>query len=139
MPTETTTERARLYETTAPLLRAMRGEIKDLAKKKPDATLSKIKVAMINRLLVDLQELLKEEPNSKYLDVLSDEDLPQYSDVVLIMSQYDAAMDSFRARHSEYDSGERTWLLSDGDEHDEVDDDDDDEDDEVDDEEDGEE
>jgi ABC-type uncharacterized transport system YnjBCD ATPase subunit len=74
---ETTPEKARAYETTAPMLRAVRVELKALAQKKPEATLSNAKVAFINRLLRDLKELLQDEPNSKYLDLLDDETLPQ--------------------------------------------------------------
>ncbi|HEV3332336.1 MAG TPA: hypothetical protein VG096_15205 [Bryobacteraceae bacterium] len=110
-----TREQVSIYETTKPLLEAMREELKELSKKKPDATLSKSKVTIINRLLADLTELLKEESNSKYLDMLNDDDLPQYSDVVLILSQFDAAMDSFKATHTEWDTGTQRWLLYDDD------------------------
>jgi hypothetical protein len=107
-------EKAQIYETTAPLLKAMQAELKVFAQKKPEATLSKPKVIFINRLLKDLKELLQDEPNSKYLDLLEDEALPQYSDVVLIMSQYEAAMSAFRARHTAQDQlgRERHWVYS---------------------------
>jgi hypothetical protein len=111
--TPTTREKVKVYETTRPLLAAMRNELKELSKKKPEATLSKSKVTIINRLLTDLTELLKDEPNSKYLDLLSDDDLPQYSDVVLILSQFDAAMDAFRKAHMIYRSGEGKWFILD--------------------------
>jgi hypothetical protein len=114
--TRTTVEKVRVYETTKPMLAAMRTELKDLSKKKPDATLSKSKVTIINRLLNDLVELLKDEPNAKYLDSLSDDELPQYSDVVLMLSQFDAAMVSFRIAHTAIFSGEHQWILTDEDE-----------------------
>jgi hypothetical protein len=105
-----TVAKVNVYKTTAPLLRAMQDELKELAKKKPEATLSKTKVAFINRLLVDLKELFGDEPTSKYLDVLNDEDLPQYSDVVLVMSQYRGALDAFRKAHTD---GLGKWVVSD--------------------------
>ena len=90
--TSTTREKVAEYETTSPLLRAMYREMGELSKKKPDGTLSKKKVSIINRLLTDLMKLLEDEPESKYLEMLADDDLPQNSDVVLILSQYSAAM-----------------------------------------------
>jgi hypothetical protein len=119
---ETTRARVKIYETTKPLLDAMQTELRELSKKKPEATLSKSKVSMINRLLTDLAELLKDEPNRKYLDILSDDDLPQYSDVVLIFSQFSAAMDSFYKAHSGVRNGKYQWLVS-GKQHLDVDDD----------------
>ena len=110
--TATTLEKAQLYETTEPLLAAMQVELKVFAQKKPEATLSKQKVTFINRLLKDLKELLQDEPNSKYLDLLDDETLPQYSDVVLVMSQYIAAMKAFHTRHTAWENHERRWVHS---------------------------
>jgi len=66
---------------------------------------------MINRLLIDIQKVLKDESGSKYLDLLDEETLPQYSDVVLILSQFSAAMGSFYDRYYVYskDSGQHVW------------------------------
>jgi hypothetical protein len=100
----TSASKVTIYETTAPLLEAMRDELRELAKKKPEATLNKTKVTMINRLLVDVQQILKDESDSKYLDLLDEDALPQYSDVVIILSQFSAAMNRFRARYY-YTSG----------------------------------
>ena len=93
----TTLAKVEVYETTAPLLNAMYQEVRELAKKKPDATLNANKVTMINRLLVDIKEMLADESDSKYLDVLSDDDLPQNSDVVLVLSQYSASLAKFHS------------------------------------------
>ena len=109
----TTVAKVRIYETTSPLLEAMQAELRELSKKKPEATLNKKKVALINRLLCDIRELLKDEDNSKYLDILDDESLPQYSDVVLIVSQYVAAMHAFESRYKPQDpiTYSREWAL----------------------------
>lgn len=107
-------EQAQVYDTTAPLLTAMQRELKAFAQKKPEATLSKSKVAFVNRLLKDLKDLLQDEPNSKYLDLLEDDNLPQYSDVVLIISQYEAAMSAFYTRHTarSRDDYQLHWVYS---------------------------
>lgn len=100
----TTKEKVETYETTAPLLRAMYRQIQELSKKKPDATLNANKVKLINRLLADIKEMLSNEPDSKYLDMIDDQDLPQYSDIVLILSQYSAAMSRFEERYYRKDT-----------------------------------
>src|ERR1022692_831049 len=89
-------------------------ELRKFALKKPEATLSKQKVLIVNRLLTDLKTLLADEPNSKYLDLLTDDDLPQYSDVVLILSQYEAAMKSFSTRYHKWTGHKNVWVLQDG-------------------------
>lgn len=104
---------ADLYEITHPLLEAMYKEMQELSKRKPEATLSAAKVKILNRLLNDLRVVLKGESELKYLDLIDDELLPQYSDVVLMLSQYSAAMKSFRQSYHGYDyliSGSR-WAV----------------------------
>lgn len=95
----TAPEKASLYDTIAPLMRVLYEEIGILSKKKPDATLNAGKVKLINRLLLDMKEMLDDEPANKYLDMLDDENLPQYSDVVLILSQFSAAMSAFHKKY----------------------------------------
>jgi hypothetical protein len=65
----------------------------------------------VNRLLADLRGLLAEETTIKYLDLLADDELPQYSDVVLILSQYEAAMTSFHSRY--FNRRDERWNLQD--------------------------
>ena len=69
------------------------------------------KVNIINRILEDIRELLIEQPQHKYLDLLDDDVLPQYSDSILILSQYEGAMKDFRSKHYDYnrDVGGSTW------------------------------
>ena len=108
----TTQEKVNAYETTSPLLNALYMEIQTLSKKKPDATLNQNKVTLINRLLSDIKDLLSDESHSKYLDLLDDEDLPQYSDVVLILSQFSAAMERFHSNYYGWDemTGNHRWF-----------------------------
>ena len=104
---------ASLFEALWPLLHAMREEYRELSKKKPDGTLNKLKVHGVNRLLVDLKGVLKDDDIIRYLDILSDDDLPQYSDVTIALSQYVAAMDSFKnARQYENSNYQVVWNIS---------------------------
>lgn len=107
----TNQEKVDVYETTAPLLAALYEEIQALSKKKPDGTLNQSKVQLINRLLTDIKDFLKDEPDKKYLDLINDEDLPQYSDVVLILSQYSASVNKFENKYYGWDGTEHTWLI----------------------------
>ena len=109
----TTKEKVAAYETTEPLLEALYKEIQDLSKKKPDGTLNQTKVKMINRLLQDIQSFLKDEPDNKYLDLLEDESLPQYSDVTLILSQWSSSVKKFHEKYYGWDAraGESRWFV----------------------------
>ncbi len=88
-------------------------EMQDLSKKKPDGTLNPIKVKIINRLLTDIKAILVDESDSKYLDLLDDEMLPQYSDVALILSQFSASIKKFYEKYYGHDEihGEWRWLV----------------------------
>ena len=70
--------------------------------KKPAETLSESKVKFINRILTDIQAFMSDEPENRYLDLLDDETLPQYSDAILILSQYEGALSGFRSRYYGY-------------------------------------
>lgn len=94
-----------LYETVQPMASGLYKEIQELAKKKPDLTLNANKVKIINRVLVDIREMIKEEAEIKYLDLLDDDILPQYSDVLLTLSQYIAALKAFHDRYYRYFPG----------------------------------
>jgi len=109
----TTQDKVNVYESTAPFLESLYKEIQILSKKKPEGTLNQHKVKLINRLLSDIKTMLSNEAESKYLDLVNDEDLPQYSDVVIILSQYSAAMDKFRQRYHAWDSmdQESHWFI----------------------------
>ncbi len=83
------------YDLLSSMLRAVYEEIKEFSKKKQDELLNEIKVKKINKLLVDLKEFLKDQPSSNYLDLLDNDKLPSYSDAVLIISQYNSAMNLY--------------------------------------------
>jgi hypothetical protein len=96
----TTGKMVQIYNETAPQLFALQTELRELAKKKPDGTLSKAKVALINRVLTDIREPFQKESGGKYLELLEGETLPQYSDVVLVIAQYATVLKQFREHHT---------------------------------------
>lgn len=95
----TTKEKAQIHDVTMPLLEAMYSEFKELSKKKPDAAVSKSKIKITNRLLEKVRTVLNESSSIEFLDLLDEDDLPQVSDVTLILSQYVASMKEFHKRH----------------------------------------
>jgi hypothetical protein len=111
----TTKSRAAAYDTLMPLLSAMLRDFQDLAKKKPDGVLNARKITIVNRLLNDLKEVVKSEPSVRYLDLLEEENVPQNSDVLLILGQFDAAMKGFHSKYYIYDAMLQLdqWALSD--------------------------
>ena len=105
-----TTEAAvAVYNASSSVFSGILLEMRELSKKKPDTTLNKHKVKVINRVLGDLQSILKDEPEGKYLDLLDDDELPQNSDAVLVMVQYEKAVNGFRNRYHNRFGGERRW------------------------------
>lgn len=100
------------YGLLSPLLRATYNEIQELSKKKPETPLNIYKVQMINRILVPLKEMLKNEPTNAYLDILDPDNLPTYSDVVLILSQFQKAIDMFKLKYFENSvKGRGVWAI----------------------------
>ena len=101
----TTQENVEFYRTSEEIFSGLIKEMRELSKKKADATLSKGKVKILNRVLDDIRNLLEAEPEAKFLDELDDDELPQNSDAVLIMVQYESALVAFRKRYRRYVSG----------------------------------
>ena len=71
----------------------------ELSKKKPDGALNKRKVEIVNRLLRGIHSTLEGESTNAYLDLLDEDDLPQNSDVVLILGQTLATMETFKEKY----------------------------------------
>ncbi len=84
----TTQENVDAYNSFYEVFSHLYRELKVLGSKKPTETLSESKVKIVNRLLQDMRITMEGEPEYKYLDLLDDETLPQYSDAILILSQY---------------------------------------------------
>lgn len=111
----TTTEAVAAYQATNDIFLGLFREVRELSKKKPDAILSAGKVQIINRVLTDLKDLLEKEPEGKFLDLLDDQELPQTSDAVLVMVQYETVLKAFHSRYSEhvtwdYEESKIEWI-----------------------------
>jgi hypothetical protein len=98
----TTSDKTSTHDTTMPLLVSMYAEFKELSKKKPDAAVSKSKISIANRLLAKVRTVLSDEDSMDFLDLLDEDDVPQVSDVTLILSQYLAAMKAFQEKYYDY-------------------------------------
>jgi hypothetical protein len=106
----TTKEAVEAYLASQPVFSGVLNEVRELSKKKPEATMNSGKVKLINRLLTDLLGFLKAEPAGKYLEVLDDQALPQMSDAVLAMVQFESALVAYHARYHKYVDGKRVWI-----------------------------
>ena len=106
----TTEESVKTYLATNDIFCGLIKEIRELSKKKPDAIMSKGKVKIINRVLEDIKNILEVEPEGKFLDLLDDNELPQTSDAVLIMVQYETALSAFKNKYFQrYKTGAGTY------------------------------
>lgn len=85
-------------------------EMREFAKKKQDGIVSELKIKILNRLLGEMREILAKEESVTYLDLLSEEQLPQNSDAVLVLGQFRAAMNDFSKHHHRRVSHEITWI-----------------------------
>jgi len=108
----TTDAAVKTYDASRAVFTALLAEVRELSKKKPEATLSAGKVRIINRVLQDLLTILKGEPEGKYLDELDDDALPQVSDALLIMVQFEAAANAFFRRYYQRVYGEHYWITN---------------------------
>jgi|GEM_PF-607845 len=95
----TTSDKTEEYDASTDVFKSLLHEVKELSKKKPDATMSTAKVKIVNRVLGNLLLVLEGQPDSKYLESLDDDDLPQVSDAVLIMVQFESALAAFRKQY----------------------------------------
>lgn len=95
-----TEEEAATWDRLFPMLEAAHHEMSELSKKKQDGVLNALKIRNINRLLTELRKLLEKDPSLDFVELLDEETLPQNSDVVLLLSQWRAALQQYKRRHS---------------------------------------
>ena len=114
MEDTTTDAKVAAYEASSDVFGGLMREMRELSQKKPEATLSKGKVAILNRILADIRAVLRDEPEAKYLDPLDDDELPQNSDAVLVMVQYQTALAAYHKRYYMYVRllGDHRWLTA---------------------------
>jgi hypothetical protein len=107
-----TDEQAATYDRLVPMLVAAHREMTELSKKKQDGIVNTLKIKMLNRLLSELSTVIENDPSYAFVDMLDEETLPQNSDAVLILSQWQAALAQYKERHYGYDSsrGGHRWF-----------------------------
>jgi hypothetical protein len=114
----TTRDRVAKHVVVTPLLKSSYEELKELAKKKPEAALSKAKIKVVNRLFERCQVVLAVEPELEFLELLDGETaIAQASDAVLMIGQFVSAMETFRSRYCRrlIPYGAEYWHVENGD------------------------
>jgi hypothetical protein len=110
-----TKKQAETLELVSPILTAVVTEVRELSKKKQDGVLSPLKVRSINRLLGDVQAALADDPSTRYLDLLEEDELPQNSDAVVVLTQWEAEVKQYKNKNQGPDSMHAwVWKLADG-------------------------
>ena len=107
----TTQDKADAYDAIHPVFEALFREVKDLGKKKPEATLSESKIKLINRVLADARDLLSDTPNVKYLELLDEDVAPQFGDAILALAQFEGALSTFHSRHHGWNGTTHDWFI----------------------------
>lgn len=108
-PNAPTESQGAMFDMVSPMLDSAHKEMSELSKKKQDGVLNELKVRHINRLLGKVREVLGDDPSAEFLELLDEETLPQNSDSVLILGQWQAAMKQYKNRHFVYVSEEGKW------------------------------
>jgi hypothetical protein len=106
-PTQETVDK---FVYLSPMLDSALSEMREFSKKKQDGIVSATKIKILNRLLSDIRGILENEDSVAYLEPLSEDELPQNSDAVLILGQYGAALKSFKDAHYDYVGGSHRWI-----------------------------
>ena len=101
-----TTDKVKKFEMLFPMLDSDIAEIRELSKKKQDEPLNPFKVKIINKKLVQIKELLKNEPSSEYLELLDEDSLPTNSDAVLMLTQFINSLKQFKKKYYESDGSD---------------------------------
>lgn len=97
------------YELVTPMLESLHKEMSELSKKKQDGLLNKLKIRHANRLLSRIERVLDDDPSVEYLEKFDEDDIPQNSDAVVILGQWQAALRQFHRKHTFNDHGRRRW------------------------------
>jgi hypothetical protein len=94
------------FEMLYPLLISDLSELRELSKKKQDEALNKFKVKTINKKLIQIKEILKNEPTSEFLELFDDDTFPSNSDAVLMLAQFKSALDQYKQKYHTKDSSD---------------------------------
>jgi hypothetical protein len=104
------------YKMLFGLLSSLYSDVQDLARKKQDGHLSKIRIGMVNRLLIEIKSLIANEPTVAFLDTLDEDTIPQNADALIILGQHMAALRQFKMKYSTNTYGTTHWVTGQKDE-----------------------
>jgi len=100
-----------LFETLQGQLDSFHREMNTLVKKNPNDLLNKFKLDLINSLLKRANTVLgKTRKPFQDFDQFDESTLPFTSDVLVIISQYLAALEQLRTENIEYGRGKWCWI-----------------------------
>lgn len=93
-------------------LKDMKSEFLELSKKKPTDAVNKFKLKLVN-VLIEKANALIDASNKPFDDFnrFDEDDLPNNSDVVLILSQYVSCMGKYGRDQVVLTSGTRYWVI----------------------------
>jgi hypothetical protein len=102
-------EQVEEFERLEQQLHSMLTEISELSKKKANDGVNKFKLKLINVILVELNEIIGTDKPFEDFEKFDENDLPTNSDVVVMFSQYAAAVHRFRTQNTQFSRTGQEW------------------------------
>jgi hypothetical protein len=99
------------FERLEQQLHAMLAEMSELSRKRPNDGLNKFKLKLVNVLLESLNAFLAAQKPFQDFQTFDENDLPTNSDVVVMLSQYAAAVFQFRVENTYLQDYKWWWPL----------------------------
>lgn len=99
------------FEKLEQQLHSFLDDISELSKKRPNDPPNKFKLKFINTTLSKLNSLLKDDRPFAEFKQFDIDELPSNSDVVLLLSQYAAAVHRFRVENTTNDEDNSVWIV----------------------------
>jgi len=99
------------FERLEQQLHSMLTEMSELSKKRANDGLNKFKLKLVNVLLEGINKFLGDQRPFKEFETFDENDLPTNSDVVVMLSQYAAAIFQHRVENTEYLDYKWWWPL----------------------------
>lgn len=104
------------YEILISQLRTFAEDIEKFAKKKPDESLNEFKISFVNEVIAKINNLIGEYKPFKDFTLFEKENIPSYSDVLIILNQYIQSMYKYKSANSvekptsfEWQNTEEVW------------------------------
>ena len=106
-------EQVEIFLKLQPQLKSAYGEIALLSKKKPTDSLNKFKLKFINSILSRANEILEDnyKPFPEDFTLFNEDDMPNNSDVVFILSHYLTSLEKLRCDNIKFSNYKWCWLV----------------------------